>query len=246
MPKLPGLGEVKKGHLIAFGVVGVVVGGYVILRRRNTVPAPGTTATDTTATDPNAIDPATGIPYAQEYGGAGGYYGGGGQYGQPPPVPGSGGFTTNGQWAQQAEQDLSGVGVDPTTLAAALGKYLTGQAVTSDQHSLVNQAIAFENYPPVAGPGGYPPAVRDQPFGKPPPRPPHGRGQYKTVHADGHRSLDAYASANSTSAQQMLKWASDAGHHYGPAMSKYIRAHQFGKAVPHNTVLYVSYRPPVD
>jgi len=59
-------------------------------------------------------------------------------------VPGTGGFTTNGQWAQQAETDLGGIGISQTALAAALGHYLTGQPLAAGEQSLVDQAIAEE------------------------------------------------------------------------------------------------------
>ena len=42
-------------------------------------------------------------------------------------------------------------------IAAALGKYLLGQPLTPDQITTVQQAIASEGFPPVAGLNGNPP-----------------------------------------------------------------------------------------
>jgi PASTA domain-containing protein len=185
MPKLPLVGDVPKGWVIGVGAVSAGVLGYAWYKHRSSsssttaasTPAAGTgdpyppDGTTGDPSDPNSTDPATGLTYGDEqmgsygygYGGSGyaGYGGYGGGYpGATPPPPGGGGFTTNGQWAQQAETDLGGIGVNQTTLAAALGKYLTGQTLDSDQQSLVDQAIALEGYPPVAGPGNYPPNMK--------------------------------------------------------------------------------------
>jgi hypothetical protein len=180
--KLPGIGPVPKKWFIIVGGGSVLMIGYVLYRKHSaSAAAAATPATDQAATT-GAIDPATGdiAGSAQDqadlaaiqaggYGNAaygstaGGYYAGSGALGTSgvtPPVPGTGGFTTNGQWAQQAEQDLGGLGISQTALAAALGHYLTGQTLATGEQSLVDQAIAEEGYPPVAGPGNYPPAMR--------------------------------------------------------------------------------------
>lgn len=187
MPDLPGIGKVPKGWIIAVGAISVGVLGYAWYKHKQSSASSGTASTGTTPTastgdpfppdgtvgdptDPNSTDPATGLTYGDEqqgsygfgfggtgYGGFGGY---GGGTGGGTGGGGGGGFTTNGQWAQQAEADLGNIGVDPVALAAALGKYLTGQALTSDQQGLVDQAIALEGYPPVAGPSNYPPNMK--------------------------------------------------------------------------------------
>jgi hypothetical protein len=89
-----------------------------------------------------------GFPYS------GGLYGGGGYGGGPVPAP-----TTNAQWAAAVESSLSAQGYDTLTVAAALGKYLTGQTCTADQTSIIQAAIAFQGYPPQNGPDGYPPNI---------------------------------------------------------------------------------------
>lgn len=141
--------------------------------------------------DPNSTDPATGQTYGDEgqfssgYGamsdlgyGSGGYYGGGGGY-YPPGVTGGTTYTDNAQWSQAAESYLTEtVGADPNTVAAALGKYITGQPVSDAQVSVIEQAIAFGGYPPVEGPAGFPPSFHTaSPPGTPPPhggKPPAG------------------------------------------------------------------------
>jgi hypothetical protein len=155
----------------------------------------GTDTTGTGAIDPNAIDPATGIPYSQEYGYtgidpntglpysqqlAGGFYDPNtGQYvypgtNVPPPTTSPSAtatVTTNAEWAQAAESYLTvNAGTDMATLSAALGKYLTARTLNATEQGLVDQAIAFEGYPPVSGPGGFPPSMHTT--GNPPPPPP--------------------------------------------------------------------------
>jgi len=83
--------------------------------------------------------------------------------GSPFPVTGTvAPVATNAAWAQAAEQELEGNGYDPTTVAAALGKYITGGTVTADQQSIIQAAIAFEGYPPQPGANNYPPNIHTQ------------------------------------------------------------------------------------
>lgn len=119
--------------------------------------------------DPYSTDPSTGMTYGDEqasqygssgaFGGYGGYgYGGGGG----GNTYGTGGqFTTNAEWSQYVEQYLTGQeGLDPNTVGNAIGKYITGQGVTADQQTVIEQAIAIGGYPPVNGPAGYPPSIQ--------------------------------------------------------------------------------------
>jgi hypothetical protein len=173
--KLPGVGHVSKKWLMIVGGASVLSIGYFLYKRKSAAAAAAPAAVDTTGTA-GQLDPLTGdiAGSAQDqmdlaslqaggYGStSGGYYAGQGALGTSgvtPPVPGTGGFTTNGQWAQQAEADLGGIGIDQLALAAALGHYLTGVTLSTAEQSLVDQAIAEEGYPPVAGPSGYPPAM---------------------------------------------------------------------------------------
>lgn len=60
--------------------------------------------------------------------------------------------TTNAEWAQQAEAYLTQTGYDSVTVAVAIGKFLFGGGLTSDQFQIVQAAVAFEGYPPVSVP----------------------------------------------------------------------------------------------
>jgi LysM repeat protein len=61
--------------------------------------------------------------------------------------------------------------VDPAQLSAALGKYITGTYIdpSSAAYSLVQQAISVQDYPPIAGANGYPPAINTHPATTTPP-----------------------------------------------------------------------------
>jgi hypothetical protein len=166
---LPGIGKTNKNTAYLLGGGVVLLGGIAWYRSRN---AAGSSSSTTAAADTTQIDPATGFPYgsaedaaalAQQasYVGVGGGGGGGGS-----PIYNSGGttasaYTTNGQWSQAAEDYLvNTVGGHADVIGNALGKYILGQPLTSDQVSVVEQAIAFTGYPPVNGPSGYPPSYR--------------------------------------------------------------------------------------
>jgi hypothetical protein len=177
---LPGGLHVKKNVAITVGIASVAVGGYFYYRQRK-----ASQAAAASATDPNAqTDPQTGFAYGspqdqaalagmsgatlgQSNTGAsfqGGQVIGYDQYGNPiygQGQPGSGmpgAFVSNAQWTQAAEALMGSNGAD--AIAAALGKYLLGQPLTVDQVTSVQQAIAAEGYPPVAGVNGNPPGYQ--------------------------------------------------------------------------------------
>jgi hypothetical protein len=178
MPEI--FGKNVKPQTLALAGGGTVILGLSLyrVRKQNAANAAATAAANAAAQAPgtgagtsDGTDPATGFPYGSaedaaaltaqagyisptDYlssgGGSGGY--GGGYYPQQ--------FTSNAAWAQAAEQYMTSVpGADATAIGNALGKYITGQPVTPDMQSLIDQAIAFEGYPPVAGPNGFPPSV---------------------------------------------------------------------------------------
>jgi len=172
-----------------------------------------------------STDPATGQTYGDEQAGAGyggaagtdaqGYplgspadlawqnsLGGAGGYVAYPVTGTSGGppFTDNGQWAQYVEQYFTGtLGAAPGPIADALGKYLSGEPVTPAQQSLIEQAIAFAQRPPVAGTNGMPPSINITAHHPPPPPPPPAK--VKIPHVTG----DAYAIAEHKLAAAGLK-----------------------------------------
>lgn len=158
---IPGIGNVPRGAMIAAIAAGAGIVGYAWWKHRAGLDS---TATDTTATDTatvdtsGEIDPSTGVPYADEYGyGYSGLGLGSGYYTDPTTgvTIGSGygpttlaPATTNSAWAQQVEATLSALGYDPITVSAAIGKYLLGAQVTSDQAAIIQAAIGQQGYPP--------------------------------------------------------------------------------------------------
>lgn len=201
-----------------FGLVGAAgVTGYILWRKH--------------AQGGSAVPSAAGYGYGTGYGYGAGYgyglgiaqygYGlsGGFGYGfgyggispgvgvSVPPVATA--PASNSLWASAAESALSADGFNPATVAAALGKYLTGGTLTSDQTTIVQAAIGVEGYPPVAGADGYPPKLhtqastgQTQPGGA---KPGSGKGKLigKRHVATGLTSLDKWATANKTVAGEV-------------------------------------------
>lgn len=192
------IGPVPKKTAAWVGVGAAAILGIVWYRTKNAA----ATATNQTSTD---INPQTGYPYGSpediaalqqmgvgvsnvganyQTGNVIGYdqygnpiYSGGGGGGYPAPNSGPGTFTNNAQWSQYAEQYMvDTAGADAATVGNALGKYITGQAVTADQRAIIQQAIAFAGFPPLPGPNGNPPGILDVVTPPPPPPPPGGGG----------------------------------------------------------------------
>lgn len=166
----------------AIVIFGVAYYRYSKTQKADAAAAAAATAPGTGAGSSDQIDPATGFPSGSTEDAAAltsqagyntptnlGYsYGGPNNY----PVLNPQSFTSNAQWSQAAEQYITGQGADSNTVGNALGKYITGQTISdANQENYVNQAIAFEGYPPVPGPDGFPPNIRTAPVGdghKPP------------------------------------------------------------------------------
>ncbi len=176
MPKtvhVPGLGNVPRGGLIIGIVAGVGGGVYIWWRHKNAAATPASSASSSSYGYGSNFgyggygynDPAFNEPYiGGEFGYGGAYgYGIGVGYGAGVPYPPSAPTqlaTTNAAWAQAAESYLANTGgYDPATVAGALGIYLSGGTPNSNQQSIIEAAIAFQGYPPTAGPNGYPPAI---------------------------------------------------------------------------------------
>lgn len=167
--KLPGFGPTSKTTVYVLGGGLALLVGIVWYRSKHVA-----SAGDTTQTTQAQNDPATGYPYGSPQDAAALA----GQASYVAPVPATGGaptasaFTTNGQWSQAAEEYLvNNTGADANTVGNALGKYITGQALSADQVQIVESAIAFTGYPPVNGPDGHPPSYRTAVA---PPTPPPG------------------------------------------------------------------------
>ena len=110
-----------------------------------------------------AASSGAGLDYA---GGGGGLSGNGlsGYYyngaGASSTAPGPGNFADNAEWAQYVLAYLtSSAGGDSGTVSTAIGLYLTGAQVTTDQAAIIDEAIAYGGTPPQAGASGDPPGI---------------------------------------------------------------------------------------
>lgn len=165
----------KTATIAGIGLVGIL--GIEWYRNKQ---AQQSAAAATAQAGQTEIDPSTGFPYGSPedatalqsqtnymnpYAYNSGSYTGGqviGYDGSGNPIYGptsTGSFTSNAQWAQYVESYLeSNQGADPTTVGNAIGKYISGQPLTSDMVQIVENAIAIAGNPPVAGPNGNPPS----------------------------------------------------------------------------------------
>ena len=127
--------------------------------------------------DASAVNPATGYcaGSAQDLAassGGGDYAAGGGLSGSGlsgyyysgagavSTAPGPGNFADNAEWAQYVLAYLtSSAGGDSGTVSTAIGLYLTGAQVTTDQAAIIDEAIAYGGTPPQAGASGDPPGI---------------------------------------------------------------------------------------
>lgn len=161
---LPVVGGVHKKALLIGGGAAAGLILLIYIRKKKTGTAASTT--DPNATDPNAtsdyVDPGLqDTTQGPTYGATGYYDPNTGQWVYGNSGTGQAAATTNAQWAQNAIAYLGQQGVDTGALATALGAYLAGQPVTSDQVTLIDQAIAAEGYPPTSGTNGYPPGIHE-------------------------------------------------------------------------------------
>jgi hypothetical protein len=177
-------GKKVKTQTVLLGAGSVIVVAVGIGYYRSKKAASSAAAANAATTSANDIDPATGFPSGSpqdeaalagmsegDLGLGGNTSTGAGEIigydgvGNPIYAAGTtsivGGFTSNAQWGQAAEQYLGSNGSD--AIAAAIAKYLSGQPVTSDQVTLVQEAIAVEGNPPVAGTNGNPPGYLTAP-----------------------------------------------------------------------------------
>ena len=179
--------NVPKPVAIGGGIV-LFVGGVYYYRKNRDATA---NAASVAAAGTDEIDPATGYPYGSAEdaaaldtqnnyamaGGTGGGYGytgysggsGSGIFGAGQP----GSFNSNAEWSQYVQAyEINNLGGDAPTIANAIGKYITGQPLTTDTMvSIVQSAIAIAGYPPVSGPNGNPPSFTTGVVSTPDPTP---------------------------------------------------------------------------
>src|ERR1700760_410148 len=162
-------GQVSKKTALLVGGGAVVIAGVVWYRGRNA--AASTPTTDSTDATTGEIDPATGYVYGTPEDAAA--LEAQSQYVDPTSLQGvatsgstqvpSTTYTSNSQWVQGVVSYMVGnslVSDGGVALCPALGKYITGPPVPPAQVSLIEQAIAVQDYPPIAGTDGYPPSYR--------------------------------------------------------------------------------------
>lgn len=166
---VPFIGNQRKEYLL---VGGAAVAGYVLYRYWKARSA-GTSTASTTA----AATPAVGTLLGYDAGGNPVYQGASGPVdanGNPDTVvstttAGTGAYSnpagdsgstsssgssagsapqTDEQWTAAVESDLSNIGYDPQTVATALALYLSSQALTSAQVTIIRTAWAYEGRPP--------------------------------------------------------------------------------------------------
>lgn len=229
--------NIPKPVAIGGGAV-VLIGGVYFYRTKKQ-------KSDAAASVANAgsseIDPATGYPYGSPEdaaalntqdnyqmpstgGGYGfqGYAGGsGGIFGTGAP----GSFTSNAEWAQYVEgYEENNLGADAPTVGNAIGKYLTGQPLTTEQIGLVQSAIAIGGYPPVSGPNGNPPNYVTANTGttNPPPNgggnpPPTPSPKDKTFRTSGGKTLNQIAKQLGVSAATIASLTAARDYNKGKA-----------------------------
>jgi len=179
--KVPVFGTVKKktaAITAGASVVGVLGVWYIRQRRASQAAAAGSTAASGASsaagqvTDPagnvctsDEIDPETGYcsgsaqDLAAQQAASGDLAADDATTGTTgiSPISTTTAFADNAAWAQAVETYLGSDGAD--AIAAAVAKYTQGQQITTAQQTIVEEGIAAEGYPPVAGANGYPPAM---------------------------------------------------------------------------------------
>jgi hypothetical protein len=155
---------------------GLGLAGFAVYYAMRSKSSSSASAADLAA---QGIDPTTNMPYSQEYGGYGTAGVSPSLYGYVDPstgafISGAGAGvigpstviapSTNASWAQQVEAYLSNLGYDPQAVGNAIGKYLSGQTLSSDQQGIVAAALGFFGPPPTT----VPPVTTTPPTGQGP------------------------------------------------------------------------------
>jgi LysM repeat protein len=135
---VPGVGGVNKKVLLAVGGGGAAYVLYRYYKARKDAAAAAAPA-DTPGYDQTSGDTLPVVP---------GAVAGVGTNGETTTDLTGSSPTTNAAWSQAAEQYLVGAGYDPTSVLKALGDYLANRALSADEQSIVQAAIAVAGYPP--------------------------------------------------------------------------------------------------
>jgi hypothetical protein len=142
------VGPLPVGIWVGVVVVGVGVSYYV--NKKSAAPKAGTAPSASDALT-NATDGAFGsLPGGTSYGGVVALPGGvpSGQYGGGTTGPSTPAITDNVQWLRVATDTLIGRGYDPGLVDSALRAYLAGNTPTTQQQSVINQALTLVGSPP--------------------------------------------------------------------------------------------------
>lgn len=143
---VPVVGNVKTNTLIGVGFATVVIVGFFYVRAERNA------TVDTEAVDPNAGN-STGTFGADIGSGSGGYYATPSAASDTDLSAGTEVISTNAQWTRAAVDYLSANGRDAGAVQDALGKYLAGEALTTEQRTIVQSAkAAIGNEPQTAPP----------------------------------------------------------------------------------------------
>lgn len=204
--KVPVAGPMKKKTL-AIAVIGAAGVVGIIWWRRTHGSSSSAAAVDPNAAD-SAVTPTDGSFSLGPDTTAGDPFGtggvpvdaGGGSGGTVGSIPTSTGFTTNAEWAQQAEADLGG----SANVAAAINKVLGGVTVTTAQKEIFEQAVGLEGQPPQP----YPPIHTTDTPGHPQ------KPVKKYAVANGHEDLFAFAAAHGLSESELV--------HLNPGLSHLV------------------------
>jgi hypothetical protein len=155
---LPGIGPVDKKWVYVGGAITATIVGIAWWRHLRggaaaspvADPATGSTGADAGFSNPVKVGPSSGAA-------------------ESPSAPAS-----DQEWTQRVLADFRNLGQDSDGVLAVLGKYLSHQALTSDEAAIVRQAWAFEGRPPgnqeiILATGGSTPGTPAPPAGKLPP-----------------------------------------------------------------------------
>lgn len=142
---VPKVGPVNKKAVVGVAVVVVGFLGWRYYKSSSAV----SSAADATSADTGYEDGGT-IPAVD---GATDWYGSGGGSSTPAGTAPDGTSTqilTNAQWSAYARDQLLAVDAyNGQSISEALGNYLSGTALSSDQQKIVRSAIGVAGYPPV-------------------------------------------------------------------------------------------------